>query len=459
VARVLSTVVLLASTLWLVPGLPAAQAADALPTTLTLTAQAAYAGRASPLTVTLTQAGAPVADQEVLLERRDGGAWTSLATLTTDAAGVASTGAVLSRVPDNNLFRASYAGNAAYAPSATAAVQAALVKRTTYVRISGPSRIVDETSVRLSVTRRTGSGEPVPGPARIYRYRGGSWSLVAHVVLDARGSASWLVGARVDTAWRVRGAELPWAKTDASPVHRLDNVPPVAPVVLPADAPRPRITLPKQRRAVGAGPNARVSRIPDGVWRNMVGRSWHRGCPVGRSGLRLIRINYWGFDGYRRRGELVVNAGATGQFVNAFRTLYRERLPVRSMYRVDRFGWSSRLNGADDYKSMAADNTSAFNCRSVVNNPGVRSPHSYGRAVDINPWENPYDSRTGPVPNGWWMSRSHPRVAWRSTSHPVVVAMRDAGFSWTYGNGDSQHFDARTSSGRVVARCATTACD
>src|SRR3546814_12098830 len=71
------------------------------------------------------------------------------------------------------------------------------------------------------------------------------------------------------------------------------------------------------------------------------------------------------------------------------------------MYRVDRFGYNSRLNGGDDYKSMAADNTSGFNCRTVVNKPGVRSPHSYGGSVDVNPWENPYRSATGYTPNSW----------------------------------------------------------
>ena len=114
------------------------------------------------------------------------------------------------------------------------------------------------------------------------------------------------------------------------------------------------------------------------------------------------------------------------------------------MYRVDRFGWSKRLQGANDYASMRADNTSAFNCRSVVNRPGVRSPHARGRAVDINPWENPYRSATGLVPNSWWASRSHPKIAWRSSSHPVVKIWRSHGFRWTYGTGDSQHVDGRT---------------
>jgi hypothetical protein len=66
--------------------------------------------------------------------------------------------------------------------------------------------------------------------------------------------------------------------------------------------------MPLQPRAVGAGPNAVVTAIPDGVWGSMVGRTWHTGCPVGRSGLRLVRINYWDYTGYRRRGEIVLAA-------------------------------------------------------------------------------------------------------------------------------------------------------
>ena len=44
--------------------------------------------------------------------------------------------------------------------------------------------------------------------------------------------------------------------------------------------------------------------------------------------------------------------------------------------------------GADDERSMAADNTSAFNGRKV---PGIDvwSQHAYGRAIDVNPLENP----------------------------------------------------------------------
>ena len=78
----------------------------------------------------------------------------------------------------------------------------------------------------------------------------------------------------------------------------------------------------------------------------------------------------------------------------------------------------------------------------VVGKPGTRSPHSYGRSIDINPWENPYHSARGVVPNTWWVSRSHPQVAWRSSGHTVVKLLARYGLRWTYGLSDKHHFDA-----------------
>jgi hypothetical protein len=48
----------------------------------------------------------------------------------------------------------------------------------------------------------------------------------------------------------------------------------------------------------------------------------------------------------------------------------------------------SEYNGSD-FKSIEADNTSAFNCR-FIDNTKRWSKHSYGKAIDINPIENPY---------------------------------------------------------------------
>jgi hypothetical protein len=444
---------------------PALAGEELVPTTTTLSGPAAFADSDSTLDVAVTPADATAVPDgsPVLVERRVDGAWRTEATPTT-VGGHATTPVTLARDADDNVFRASYAGDATYAASASAPVRIALKVRVRKIGLGGPDEVVDEKTVTLRVYWRTGSGIPVPGRVTLYRRDGKKWVKRASGKTGDDGRTTFALRPRTDTRWQVRGLKQDWVAGATSATHAVDNLPPGVAVRLPKGAPSPRIKLPKQPHGVGAGPNAVISTIPTGVWNQMTGITWHRGCPVGRSGLRYLRINYWDYQGYRRRGEMVVAAGAVGQVSRALGDMYRAKLPIRAMYRVDRFGYSSRVHGGNDYRSMAAGNTSGFNCRDVVNRPGVRSPHSYGRAIDINTWENPYRSATGLVPNSWWMSHSHPRVAWRSSRHAVVRIMRSNNIRWTYGNGDTQHFDAATSGGRVVMTpgCmlpAAVACD
>ena len=421
-----------------------AYAAEPAPTALSLTGTTTHADSNSTLSIDLTQDdGTPVAAALVDVQRRASGEWTPLATVTTDEAGHASLTAPLARRSADNVFRASYAGDELHTPAQTGPVAVQLVRRRSKLVVDGPKSVVDETSVEVTVRWVAGSGAPVTGEVRLYRRKAdGPWRHVTRLDTGADGQAHYTVRPRVDTRWQARAARLDWVEGDSSGVHKLRNLPPGVPVKLPRAAPAPRVKLPVQAHARGAGANPVIGAIPDRMWGQMTGRSWHAGCPVGRSNLRLLRINYWDYRGYRRRGELVANADTIGRMAGALEALYQADLPIRSMYRVDRFGWSRRLQGADDYRSMAAGNTSAFNCRHVVGRPGVRSPHSYGRSLDLNTWENPYRSPQGTVPNTWWQSRSHPRVAWRSRSHRVVRIMAEHGLRWTYGTGDTQHFDA-----------------
>ena len=113
----------------------------------------------------------------------------------------------------------------------------------------------------------------------------------------------------------------------------------------------------------------------------MSGTTWHPGCPVSLDDLRLVTLSYWGFDAASHDGQLVVNRDSVTAVVTAFRALYQAHFPIRVMVLVDYYG-------GDDERSMAGDNSSAFNCRLV---PGTTTwaQHAYGRAVDINPRENP----------------------------------------------------------------------
>ncbi|MFC6092554.1 M15 family metallopeptidase [Saccharothrix lopnurensis] len=122
--------------------------------------------------------------------------------------------------------------------------------------------------------------------------------------------------------------------------------------------------------------------------------SRREGCPVGPDRLRLISLNFVGFDGAVHRGELVVNADLAVEVARVFADLYFARFPIQRMETIEKYD-------SDDDASMAANNTSAFNCRAITGGTAW-SNHSYGRAIDINTVQNPYISRSGAVypPNG-----------------------------------------------------------
>lgn len=110
--------------------------------------------------------------------------------------------------------------------------------------------------------------------------------------------------------------------------------------------------------------------------------SHHPGCPLPLRDLRYLQMSYVGFDGHSHTGELVVATEHARDVVEVFRKLYAARWPIRRMRLVDDYG-------GDDVKSMAADNTSGFNCRRVEGST-TWSPHAFGAAIDLNPVENPY---------------------------------------------------------------------
>lgn len=140
---------------------------------------------------------------------------------------------------------------------------------------------------------------------------------------------------------------------------------------------------------------------------------WRKGCPVGLGSLRVVRVSHWDFGGHARTGRLVVNRDVAADVAEAMRLLYAAGFRIRWMVPIDRFGGS-------DFRSIEADNTSAFNCRYV---DGTRrwSNHAYGRAIDINPIENPYVTARG--------TTSHPASApyVRRTPHRTGMLFAGAG--------------------------------
>jgi poly-gamma-glutamate synthesis protein (capsule biosynthesis protein) len=182
-----------------------------------------------------------------------------------------------------------------------------------------------------------------------------------------------------------------------------------------------------------------VKLAPD-LRERMTGVSWRRGCPVHLSKLRLLRVTHWGFDGKVRRGRLVVHADSARPMLTVMRRLFHFRFPIRRMRLVDAYA-------ADDRRSMRADNTSAFNCREIAGRPGVWSQHAFGRAIDINPIENPYvyGSYVSPPAGRPFADRRPLRKGMIAPRGNVVRIFGRAGWEWGGlwpGAQDYQHFSA-----------------
>ena len=144
--------------------------------------------------------------------------------------------------------------------------------------------------------------------------------------------------------------------------------------------------MPTTQRPTPTGADPVIRRIDDAQWQRILDAGvWRPGCPVGRSGLRRVELNYHDFTGGVSRGALVVNADVARSVAHVFSQVFDTGFPIQRMRPIEAYG-------GDDLRSMQHDNTSAFNCRKPdqANSPSARSPHANGRAIDINPYRNPW---------------------------------------------------------------------
>ena len=162
--------------------------------------------------------------------------------------------------------------------------------------------------------------------------------------------------------------------------------------------------------------------------------SYRAGCPVGPAELRTVHVSYWGFDGRARTGSIVVARRVAPDVVAVFRRLWAARFPLRLLRPI------SVYRGSDD-ASMAADNTSGFNCR-FVGGTSRWSMHAYGEAIDVNPVENPYvrGSTVSPAAGRAFLERGRYRKGMAVEGGVLVRAFASVGWKWGASFGDYQHF-------------------
>ena len=125
----------------------------------------------------------------------------------------------------------------------------------------------------------------------------------------------------------------------------------------------------------------------DSIFNRIYGQSYVDNDNIYLSDLRYLKMLHINFDGQYQVGEMIVNEDVAGEVLEIFEILCAEGYQIYSMYLIDDF-WAGYPDDSDWY-SIDANNTSCF-CYRTATGSGNLSKHALGRAIDINPQQNPY---------------------------------------------------------------------
>jgi hypothetical protein len=167
------------------------------------------------------------------------------------------------------------------------------------------------------------------------------------------------------------------------------------------------------------------------------------GCPrYIKDRQRLITVKYFSFDGRIHQGQLVIDKDLIDDIEFAFEEALKEEFPIYSVIPISHADF--RRNGMwNDNASMEVNNTSGFNYRKITGGQNL-SLHATGRAIDINPMQNPYIRNNVILP---LYSFYDPEVNGTLTNDSVIVkSLLSRGWVWG-GNWtelkDYQHLEKR----------------
>lgn len=119
----------------------------------------------------------------------------------------------------------------------------------------------------------------------------------------------------------------------------------------------------------------------------MCTNTWKADCPVPLERLRCVSFAHHGLEETSakppiKQGEVIVLDTVAPSVLEIFKRLYEMEFQIAQAVGIHAFGGS-------DEASMDANNSSAFNWRTIAGT-NQASIHGYGLAIDINPRQNPF---------------------------------------------------------------------
>ena len=174
----------------------------------------------------------------------------------------------------------------------------------------------------------------------------------------------------------------------------------------------------------------------------MQGVTIHTSSRVSFDDLSYLTLTYVGYNGENSIGNMIVDKNLADEVLAIFKELYEAGFPIERIEPAYKFG-------GDDELSMENNNTSSFNDRPVTGGNSL-SYHQLGRAIDINPYVNPYvKSSKGvvlPASAHMYADRNIEEKGMIKADGVCVKIFKKYG--WTWGGDwrslkDYQHFEKR----------------
>lgn len=185
----------------------------------------------------------------------------------------------------------------------------------------------------------------------------------------------------------------------------------------------------------------------DSIFQRINGKSYYENGNIGLSDLKYLKMIHYNFSQQIQVGEMIVNAEIAEDVIQIFKELFAIRYEIQSMRLIDDY-WTGDGDSSDS-NSIDHNNTSAF-CYREITGGGNLSNHAYGRAIDLNPQQNPYVWYS----NGQaqWSHENAAAYIDRNSDDPHMIKEGDScynifakyGFSWGglwNGIKDYQHFE------------------
>lgn len=137
--------------------------------------------------------------------------------------------------------------------------------------------------------------------------------------------------------------------------------------------------------------------------------------------LSLADVLYYSFDGRLHQGQIIIDGALEDDVYEIFLLIKKLKFPVGKVIPIVAYQW-------EDGDSMADNNSSGFNFR-VIEGTSKLSLHSFGRAIDINPVQNPVVYPAGIIAPEGAVYRPKNKGAF-TADHPVVQEFIRRGWHW-----------------------------